>query len=124
MLEEKSFYGVKILSINKIELEKRIKEIIKKIKKDKNVLKVIIFGSFIRDDFLPSSDIDLLIILKETKENFLKRQDNFIKYFEGLHLDANIFIYTKNEFEKMLKEENKFILEAKKGKILYENPNP
>ncbi len=71
-----------------------------------------------------SSDMGLLIILKETEENFLRRQDNFLKYFEKLNLDVNILVYTKYKFEKMLKDKNKFILEAIKGKILYENPNP
>lgn len=124
MLQEKSLNGVKILSINKLKIEEKIKVALEKIKEDKNVYKIIIFGSFIRDDFKPFSDIDLIIVLKDSKEKFLKRGDHFIDYFREIPLDVNLIVYTKKEYEKMLKDKNKFILEANKGKLLYENPNP
>lgn len=118
MLQKKYFNGVRILSINKKEIEKRMKKIIKKIKADKNVINIIAFGSFFSEEFNPRSDIDIAIILKKSDKNFIERADDFIDYFNELKVDVNIIVYTQKEFNKMLKEKNNFILKINEGKIL------
>ncbi len=118
MLQEKFYNGVKILSVNKKEIEKKLREISREIKKDENVQKVILFGSILRADFYPLSDIDIAIILKKTSKRFIERQDDFIDFFNDLKLDVNIVVYTEEEFQGMLEEKNNFVLNINKGKFL------
>lgn len=118
MLQVKYFNGVKILSVDKKELEKKLKKIVGEIKKDKNVKEIICFGSFFKDEFNPTSDIDIAIIVEKSKRNFIERSDDFIDYFKNLKIDVNMVVYTKEEFKKMLKQKNSFMLEIKSGKIL------
>ncbi len=109
MLQKKFWNGVEILSLNKNLLKKKLKEISSKIKKNKNVKEVILFGSFHTNHYTPYSDLDIAIVVGESKENFLKRKDKFIDYFSEIPLDVNILVYTEKEIEKLRKEKNRFI---------------
>lgn len=117
MLVKKYLNGVRIYSINEERLMEKLKKIFKKIKKDKPEVKnIIVFGSFIKGNYTPFSDIDIAIILKESKKNFLERQDDFIDYFVNLPMDTNLLIYTEEEFKKLIEENNFFVKEILKGK--------
>ena len=117
MLQEKSLNGVKIYSIDKEKLEKKLEEISKKIKKEKlEVEKIIVFGSFAKGNYTPFSDVDIAIIVRKSNKKFLERQDEFIEYFDDVEIDVNLIIYTKEEFEKLIKERNSFVKEILKGK--------
>lgn len=116
MLQKKYYDGVEILSINKKELIKKLKKIVYKIKEEiKDVKDIILFGSYVKDSFLPSSDVDLVIILKESDKNFIERQDDFVDYFLELGVDVNIIVYTEKEWNKLKKGKNLFIKEILKG---------
>jgi len=116
---EKIYNCVGILFLDKEKIFKKLKEIAEKIKKEKNKGKeIILFGSFAKNNFFPSSDIDILIILEESEIEFLKRQDEFVDYFSSMGIDVNILVYTEKEVCKLLKEENAFIKNALKGKKL------
>lgn len=81
--------------------------------------KVVLFGSFARNDYHGLSDLDLLII-KETKKKFLDR------IFEVLELcDSAIpvepLVYTPEEIKQLLAEGNSFIIQAlSEGRVLYD----
>lgn len=116
MLQSKYLDGVEILSVNVDSLRSSLREIASKIKsKYPHVLKIILFGSFGKDNFTPYSDVDIAIILKETDKHFLKRQDEFIDYFVNIPFDVNLIVYKQEEFNKMLREGNNFIREIMKG---------
>ena len=53
--------------------------------------------------------MDLIVIMDNTSTNFMERRDNFINYYESIPLDVNLSVYTENEIEKMLKNDNLFI---------------
>ncbi len=84
--------------------------------------KIILFGSWAKDEFRESSDIDIVII-KETNKRWLERitearlaipDEILIKY------DIDILVYTEDEFQK-LAEERRFIKEIKEtGRVIYE----
>jgi len=57
---------------NYLEWGKKIKEIAQKILKAK--VKVLIFGSIVRGDWMPDSDIDVLIISKKLSKNWVKNR--------------------------------------------------
>jgi len=94
---------------------KRIALNIKKEEKD-NLKDLILFGSLSREDFTGLSDVDILIILHNSKEKFIERIRKFRKYF-FLPIDVDILVYTQEEVNKLIKEGNPFIKEVLKGGI-------
>ncbi|MFQ6002669.1 MAG: nucleotidyltransferase domain-containing protein [Candidatus Zixiibacteriota bacterium] len=81
--------------------------------------KIIMFGSYARGDIHQGSDLDLVII-KNTKEKFLKRMDRILDLCDG-KIAVEPLIYTEAEFEKMLKEGNDFLeTVVSEGKVVYE----
>lgn len=81
--------------------------------------RIIVFGSFARGDIHHGSDLDLVII-KNTKEGFLKRMDHVLDLCDG-EIAVEPLIYTEAEFEKMLREGNDFLETVnKEGKVVYE----
>jgi predicted nucleotidyltransferase len=81
--------------------------------------KIIVFGSFARRDIHQGSDLDLVII-KNTKERFLKRMDRVLNLCNG-EIAVEPLIYTEAEFERMLEEGNDFLeTVSKEGKVVYE----
>jgi len=79
-------------------------------KKHSSIEKVIVFGSFIRGESVPGSDIDLLIILKKSKTPFSKRISQYMP--SNFPIGMDVFPYTKREIEKMLNEGNLFLKRA------------
>jgi predicted nucleotidyltransferase len=81
--------------------------------------KVIAFGSVARGDADDWSDLDLIIVA-ETARPFFER----FKDFRGLYdvwPRLDLLIYTPDEFERMLAEENPLIVRAvAEGVVLHE----
>ncbi len=67
------------------------------------VQKVVLFGSLARGDAVPGSDADVLIIA-ETEVRFIDRYVEYIEYFDQSHTDVQLFVYTPDEAERMLRE--------------------
>ena len=98
---------------NKAKLNETIqylKKIVRKIKKHLHLDCVILFGSRARGDFLPHSDIDLIIV-GDFKQPFIKRAD-LIYRFHDFKVGLDAFCYTREEFNKMVFEGVVNILDA------------
>ena len=81
--------------------------------------KVILFGSVARGDADAYSDVDLVIV-KPTPMNFVDRLADVVRQCPT-PLNADIIVYTPEEFERMQEAENPFIeCILKDGKSLYE----
>ncbi len=61
--------------------------------------KVAIFGSVPEDRATAFSDVDVLIVISDTKKRFIERADEFRSYFDGLGMECDIFVYTEDEVE-------------------------
>lgn len=97
---------------------KFLPEIVNRIKKS-GAKKIILFGSSARGEADRYSDIDIVII-KDTKERFVKRLLE-IETFSDLPVHVDIFVYTQQEFDEMLKMGNSFIENVIcEGKVIYE----
>ena len=98
---------------------KPAQRIINRIIRDYRPKKIIVFGSFARGDVHQGSDLDLVII-KNTKEKFLRRMDAVLDLCDG-EIAVEPLIYTEAEFRKMLEEGNDFLeTVSKEGKVVYE----
>jgi len=118
MLREKLSGSVRIFSVDYEALLKSLKERASRIKQDRlDVKRVLLFGSFAKGNYVPESDLDILIEVKDSPVPFLERRDAFVDYFTGLPFDLNILVYTEREMEKMLEEKNAFIMAATEGAV-------
>lgn len=100
------------------ELNRILKVIIEEYKPEK----IILFGSLVSGELHEWSDIDLLIV-KNTKSRPIERileLGRLIKPKVGIDL----FIYTPEEYDLLLKERNSFLLNIlNTGEVIYEKGN-
>lgn len=92
-------------------LDKSVKKIVKQYRPEK----IILFGSRVRGEQRLDSDYDLIII-KKTKKRFVRRALDL----PNIDLQADFFIYTPEEFQRMSDSGNPFLESALKyHKVLY-----
>ncbi len=118
VIQKKSYNSVKVFWLNKKLLQSNIIKAVNNLVHNQRVVKqVILFGSIAEDRGIPSSDVDILIIVSESQQKFLDRAVYFKKFFEDIGLGVDLFVYTEEEVKK-----NTIPLvntAFKKGKILF-----
>ncbi len=92
-----------------------IKDFAKELKKKFAIKAIYLYGSFAKEEIHEGSDIDLVIV-GEFKERFPYRIG---KILELTNLPIEPLVYTEEEFQEMVDDENPFIKEVMKtGKKL------
>ncbi|MBI3333386.1 MAG: nucleotidyltransferase domain-containing protein [Candidatus Omnitrophica bacterium] len=82
--------------------------------------KIILFGSAARREADSFSDLDVLII-KHTRTLFVQRAVEAVKFLRPEIAPVDFFVYTPDEFNRMVEEESPFIERIlAEGKVLYE----
>ncbi|MCW3133082.1 MAG: nucleotidyltransferase domain-containing protein [Methanophagales archaeon] len=82
--------------------------------------KIILFGSYARDEADEYSDLDFVVV-KKTAKRFLERLIEVAKLIDNDLGNVDVFVYTPEEFERMIEWENPFIERVlKEGRVLYE----
>ena len=67
------------------------------------LIRVGLFGSYARGDYAPGSDIDLLLIIRESNEpRWFMRSAAFDT--SDLPVGADVFVYTEAEIERMSRD--------------------
>ena len=80
----------------------------------------ILYGSLLREDYSPDSDIDILIVVDFSTMPFLVRCDEYRDFFGQLPFDIDLKAYTREEIQYMLAENNPFIVGVfEEGKVLW-----
>jgi predicted nucleotidyltransferase len=74
------------------------------------VKKILLFGSLARNNGVPGSDADLLMILSFSDKPFLERIPEYLP--SKLPVAIDVFPYTQKEINNMLAEGNTFIKRA------------
>lgn len=74
------------------------------------VERVIVFGSLVRGEAVPGSDVDLLIILKDSDIPILDRMSKYMP--QRFPVGVDVFPYTADEVEQMLEDSNFFLKQA------------
>jgi predicted nucleotidyltransferase len=94
----------------------RVVECIKKYEPEK----IIVFGSYVRGDVDEESDLDFVVI-KETDKRFLERLIEVAKLIDIDLGQVDVFVYTPEEFKRMIEGGNPFIENVlKEGRVVYE----
>lgn len=100
----------------KEEMKAQIERLKGRIVKDYKPEKIILFGSLANGSYHEFSDVDMIVI-KKTKKRFLERiEDVLLLNDTKMHLEC--FVYTPEEFAKMIEEENPFIEEVLRGGVV------
>lgn len=86
----------KFLNRNKV-IEKLTKIAVQLTARDKNILRIILFGSLANNTYTGTSDADLLIILKESNDRMIDRIPGLMHHFVKAPVPVDIFPYTENE---------------------------
>ena len=71
------------------------------------VEKVCLFGSYATDMYGPASDVDLLIILRQSRKRFLDRIPDFVP--DDVSVGCDVFPYTAEEIGNMKRDGNPWI---------------
>ena len=99
-----------------------INTILKRLIENLDVVKVILFGSYVYGKPSKDSDLDLLIIVN-TKERGIKRYAMVSELLEPRKIPMDIIVKTPEELKHRTKMFDPFIRNIlKTGKVLYEKP--
>ncbi|MHC4156147.1 MAG: nucleotidyltransferase family protein [Planctomycetota bacterium] len=106
-MQEQSSNSVRVIFADKAKVLRGLRECASKLKSRPEVEKVGLFGSYATDTFGPASDVDLLIILSESSEEFLDRIPDYMP--DNLTVSCDVFPYTAEEIERMKRDGNPWI---------------
>jgi predicted nucleotidyltransferase len=71
-------------------------------RKNENVVRVVLFGSLVREDYGPGSDADLLVVLKSDSRRMMDRIPEFLQAFSELPIAIDVLPMTEKELEGRL----------------------
>ncbi|MFB3884614.1 MAG: nucleotidyltransferase domain-containing protein [Thermodesulfobacteriota bacterium] len=102
-----------------IDFEKEIESITSQIVEKYRPEKIILFGSASRGKFISDSDVDFLIIKKDTPEYGADRIRELSRLIDR-NVPVDFLIYRPEEFDKRLKMGDPFLkIVLREGKVLY-----
>jgi predicted nucleotidyltransferase len=102
-----------------IDFEKEIENITAQIIEKYRPEKIILFGSAFQGKFTPDSDVDLLVIKKDTPLYGADRIRELSRIIDR-NIPVDFLVYRPEEFEKRLKMGDPFLKAVlKEGKVLY-----
>ena len=102
-VQRRSFGSVKVAFLDR---ERAIQELVecagRLLEQDTRVLAIGLFGSLARDDALPTSDADIIIVLRShPKPRWFERIPEFAGAFDGTSLPVETFPYTLEEMNRL-----------------------
>ena len=100
-----------------------INTILKRLVENLDVVKIILFGSYVSGKPTKDSDLDLLIIVN-TKERGIKRYAMVSELLEPRRIPMDIIVKTPDEIKERTKMFDPFMRSIfETGKVLYEKPS-
>lgn len=88
----------KFLNRNTV-IEKLRKTAVRTAARDKNIKKIILFGSLASDTHTGTSDADLLIVLRKSSDRMLDRIPGLMMHFMNAPVPVDIIAYTESEID-------------------------
>jgi len=101
VIQKKSYGSVKTFWLNKELLEARLREAMRKMLAERGEIEdTVLFGSFADKKAGIYSDVDILLIVKDSDKNFIDRQMDYRDYFSNIDLNVDLFVYTRKEVDR------------------------
>ena len=104
----------------KLSVKAAIREMVKRIVKQFDPEKIILFGSHARGDAGPDSDVDLLIVMQVEGSKFEKIVEIGVA-IDDIPIPSDVIVTTPEDFEWRCKQAGTIEYPAaREGKVLYE----
>ena len=114
---------MKLIKVERVD-EEFLKEVVKRIVSAVDPEKIILFGSYAYGMPKKESDLDLLVVVKESSLPRYKRSVPIYKALAGILIPKDIIVYTEKEIEEWSNVPLAFITTIiRKGKVIYEKQN-
>ena len=98
VIQKRSYGSVKVFWLDRNLLKSRIRRAAANLSRNhEEVVRVVLFGSVASDRALPSSDADILIVVREIDLPFIDRATRFCDYFADIGVGGDLFVYTERE---------------------------
>ena len=89
---------MKVFWLDRNLLKSRIRRAAKNLSREHEaVVRVVLFGSVASDRALPSSDADILVVVRDSDLPFIDRAGRFRDYFSDIGVGVDLFVYTEQE---------------------------
>ena len=106
--------------MTKLELKQKIAEVVAQIAHKYHPEKIILFGSAVRGDISPDSDLDVLIIKRDVPQRGIDRQLEIDRLIDRNGIALDLLVYTPEEIATAMMLGDPFIKEImSRGKKLY-----
>lgn len=116
-MQMKSSDSVKVTYLDKPAIMKAIAALAEELpERHPEIEKICLFGSFARNEAVPGSDVDILVVLASSDLPFRDRMGKYMP--SSFPVGIDIFPYTRTEIETMLKAGNHFLKSATQDSIL------
>ena len=114
---------MELVKVERID-EEILKEVIRRIVSVIDPEKIVLFGSHAYGKPKKESDLDLLVIIKESSLPRYKRSVPIYRALAGILIPKDIIVYTEKEVEEWRNVPLAFITTIiRKGKVIYEKQN-
>ena len=98
VIQKKSYNSVTVFWLDKDLLKANILKAVDDLVHHYPEIKMVaLFGSIAEGRGVPSSDVDILIAVDKSPHRPIDRGLPFQKYFEGIGLGTDLFVYTEEE---------------------------
>ena len=98
VIQKQSYGSVKVFWLDRSLLMSRITRAARTLAgQHEAVVRVVLFGSVACDRAVPSSDADLLVVVRACDAPFMDRAALFREHFRDLGVGVDLFVYTERE---------------------------
>jgi len=119
----KEMKDTELIKVEKVN-EELLKEVVRRILRVVNPLKIILFGSWAYGKPRKGSDLDILVVVEE---NVKSRYDMMVELYgalRGILIPKDIVVATTDQIEDWKNVPQAFITKiVKKGRVIYEREN-
>lgn len=115
-MPKRSSTSVRVFSVDRPRVEEAILGWAASVRKSHpEIERIYWFGSWIHGQPTPRSDVDICIVVSESAKPF---RDRSADYRPELPIPMDLLVYTREEFEKLVRENAPVVREILRGKVL------
>jgi len=111
---------MKLIKVKEVD-DKLLSEVVERVRKTVNPVKIILFGSHAYGKPKPGSDLDILVIMDNNISSRHEVASKIYGALRGILIPKDVVVVTLNDIEEWKNVPQAFITKiVKKGKVLYE----